>query len=287
MQMFQQQLQGGAMTQQARGEKALNADQGHASAPQSASGSGNARYAGIVWRGTKRVSVREKQADRFITFQGQKGMQVLHDYDEVDAMGSKVTRPSPKSFREGIERSLESRVAEIFRSALERMSPDQLQRAVAAPTAAGTVVEVLTASPDVGLQKETAMTRALARGAVAKQEMIEEAGGCLSSGEVAKLLRITQSGVNLRRSRNSILAVPLSGGEWGFPARQFQDGELRPGLADVLRAAGAINPWVLLSILLDPVVGSEDTVLLDALDRPEVRGDILTRIATYGEQGGS
>lgn len=176
---------------------------------------------------------------------------------------------------------------EIFRAALKRMTPEQLQRAVGAATAAATIVEVLNASPDVGLRKETAMTRALARGAVAKQEMIQEAGGCFSSGEVAKLLGITQSGVNLRRTRSSILAVPLSGGEWGFPARQFLDGELRAGLADVLREASGMNPWWLLSILLDPVPGSKDTVLLDALDQPEVLGDVRNRIATYGHHVGS
>jgi hypothetical protein len=231
---------------------------------------------------TKRLSVREKQTDAFKMFQGQKGTQVFYPDLGMGAARPKKKPVSPESFREGIERSLESRAAEIFRAALKRMTPEQLQRAVGAPTAAGTIVEVLSASPDVGLRKETAMTRALARGAVAKQEMIQEAGGCFSSGEVAKLLGITQSGVNLRRTRKGILAVPLSGGEWGFPARQFQDGELRPGLAEVLRAAREKNPWWLLSILLDPVPGSEETILLDALDRPEVLVDVLNRIATHG-----
>jgi len=251
-------------------------------AEQASRASGKAAYHYGAWRGTKRVAVREKQADAFRMFQGQMGTQVVYADIPVDEARSEGKRVSPKSFREGIEQSLQSRALEVFQAALKRMTPEQLQRAVAAPTAAGTVVEVLNASPDVGLRKESAMTRALARGAVAKQEMIQEAGGCFSSGEVAKLLGITQSGVNLRRSRNSILAVPLSGGEWGFPARQFQDGELRPGLAGVLRAASAMNPWVLLSILLDPVPGSKDTVLLDALDRPEVLEDMLNRIATYG-----
>lgn len=276
------------MARKAYGGKALGAGEAEGAAAEQAPGSrGKAAYSYGVPRGTKRVAVREKQTDAFKMFQGQHGTQVFYQDAGVGAAHAKGKRVSAKSFREGIERSLESRAAEVFRAALKRMTPEQLQSAVGASTAAGTIIEVLNASPDVGLRKETAMTRALARGAVAKQEMIQEAGGCFSSGEVAKLLGITQSGVNLRRSRNSILALPLSGGEWGFPARQFHDGELRPGLAEVLRAAREKNPWWLLSILLDPLPGSKDAVLLDALDRPEVLVDVLNRIATHGEQGGS
>jgi hypothetical protein len=275
------------MARKQRGRKALDRPVDKASVREPVTGSGYvAEYSYGAFRG-KRAAVREKQTDAFRVFQGQKGAQVFYQEVEREPTRSKDKDLSPKSFREGIEQSLEGRALEVFRSALKRMTAEQLQRAVRASTAAGAIVEVLNASPDVGLRKETAMTRALARGAVAKQEMIHESGGCFSSGEVAKLLGITQSGVNLRRSRNGILAIPLSGGEWGFPARQFHDGELRPGLAEVLRAAREKNPWWLLSILLDPVPGSTDAVLLDALDRPEVLGDVLTRIATYGEQGGS
>ncbi|HEY0155318.1 MAG TPA: hypothetical protein VGB92_25110 [Longimicrobium sp.] len=267
------------MARKAYGGKTPDPGMGKSSAEESR---GKAAYTYGVPRGTKRVAVREKQTDAFKMFQGQQGTQVFYQDAGVGSARAKRKPVSSKSFREGIEQSLQSRALEVFRAALERMTPEQLQHAVGASTAAGTIVEVLNASPDVGLRKESAMTRALARGAVAKQEMIQESGGCFSSGQVAKLLGITQSGVNLRRSRSGILAVPLSGGEWGFPARQFQDGELRPGLAQVLRAASAMSPWVLLSILLDPVPGSEDTVIFDALDRPEVLEDMLNRIATYG-----
>ncbi|HEX8360109.1 MAG TPA: hypothetical protein VF613_08380 [Longimicrobium sp.] len=183
------------------------------------------------------------------------------------------------TLREEIEQSLEERATAVFRLSLKRMSVEQLRRAIAAPTAAGTVVEVLNAAPEVGLAQETATTRALARGAVAKQEMIQEAGGCLSSGEVARLLGVTASAVNQRRARQMILAVPLSGGEWGFPARQFEGREVRPGVAEVVRAAGEMNRWVLLSLLLDPV-GEAGEAALDALDREEVRAEVRARLGS-------
>lgn len=186
--------------------------------------------------------------------------------------------------RAGLEASLLRRVESTMRASLERMSAEDLLRAVEAPTPAATVAQILSAAPEVGLEGDSAWTRALARGAARKQEMIQRADGVLSSGEVARLLGITVSAVNQRRSRHrSILAVPLSGGEWGFPARQFGDGDVRKGVAEVVKAAGEMNPWVLLSILLDPVADAEGPMLLDRLDDEAVRADALNRVRTHGE----
>jgi hypothetical protein len=197
-----------------------------------------------------------------------------------------LVHDAPRSFREGVEHSLVEKVTALFRRSLKQMSVEEIQRAIAAPSPAATIVEVLNAAPEVGLARETATTRALARGAAAKQEMLQAAGGCLSSGDVARLLGKTVSAVNQRRARNQILAVPLSGGEWGFPASQFSSGDLRPGIAEIVSSAGTMNPWVLLSILLDRVPRSESRII-DALDDPEVMQDVLTRVRTYGQHGAS
>ncbi|HST57961.1 MAG TPA: hypothetical protein VLK84_04720 [Longimicrobium sp.] len=183
-----------------------------------------------------------------------------------------------------MERSLVDKATNLFRMSLKQMTAEQITKAIAAPTPMGTVVEVLNASPEIGLAKETATMRALARGAAAKQEMLRVANGCLSSGDVAKLLGKTVSAVNQRRARGQILAVPLSGGEWGFPARQFASGDLRGGIAEIVSAAGTMSPWVLLSILLDRVPGS-DVVIIDSLDRPDIVQDVLMRVRTYGQHG--
>lgn len=193
---------------------------------------------------------------------------------------------APRTFREGVERSLVYKATDLFRRSLRQMTTEQIERVIAAPTPAATVVEVLNAAPEVGLAKETATTRALARGAAAKQEMIQAAGGFLSSGEVATLLGKSVSAVNQRRARNQILAVPLSGGEWGFPASQFASEDLRTGIAEVVSTARTMNPWVLLSILLDRVPGSGSRII-DLLDRPDVMEDVLTRVRSYGEHGAS
>lgn len=164
------------------------------------------------------------------------------------------------------------------------MTASDLMRAVEAPTPAATVAQIISAAPDVGIEEESAWTRALARGAARKQEMIQRAGGVLSSSQVAELLGISVSAVNQRKNRHrSILAVPLSGGEWGFPARQFTDGTVRDGVAEVVREAAKLNPWVLLSILLDDAGAEGGPTLLDRLEDDTVRADVLHRVQTYGE----
>jgi hypothetical protein len=101
---------------------------------------------------------------------------------------------------------------------------------------------------------------------------------------VAELLGISVSAVNQRKNKHrSILAVPLSGGEWGFPVRQFVDGDVRRGVADVVRAAADMNPWVLLSILLDDAGENGGPAVLDRLDDESVRADVLQRVRSHGE----
>ncbi len=58
--------------------------------------------------------------------------------------------------------------------------------------------------------------------------------------------------------------------------------EVRAGVAEVVRAAGEMNRWVLLSLLLDPI-GESGEAFLDALDREDVREEVLARIGADEE----
>jgi hypothetical protein len=183
--------------------------------------------------------------------------------------------------------ALEARVANIIRVSIKSMDGDARRRAIASPTPAGTIAEVVSAAPDVGLPGESAHARALARGAALKQRMLMQAGGALTSGEVAAILGITAQGVKSRAERGKLLAVPLSGGKWGFPALQFTGNDVRPGIPEVVGEAGrrAMGAWYLLSLLLEPAPGHH--TMLDALADPTIRAGLLARLRTYGEQQAS
>ncbi|MBD0321692.1 MAG: hypothetical protein ICV87_15255, partial [Gemmatimonadetes bacterium] len=143
----------------------------------------------------------------------------------------------------GVRASLGKRIERFVTHALERMSEEDLLRAVAAQSPSETFAEIMLATPE---PREHDWSELLLRGAVAKGEIMEAAGGLLSSSEAAALLKISVPGVKQRVQRRALLAVPLPGGQWGFPARQFdRDGRVRPGLAAVAAAGAELDPWVL------------------------------------------
>lgn len=178
------------------------------------------------------------------------------------------------------------RMEKVLRQSLTRMSPEEVMRAVAAENAAETVAEVLLADPDVGAAEQSAWVRGLLRGARHKRAMLELAGGVMSSSEVSDLLGISVQAVKQRIERRTILAVPLAGGAWGFPAKQFDaDGRVRTGVAEVLKSAPDVNPWVILSVLVDASSDERGGTVLENLEDAGVRAGAVALLAGYGEQG--
>jgi hypothetical protein len=95
----------------------------------------------------------------------------------------------------------------------------------------------------------------LARNAEHREKLLHRAGGALSAEEVGRLLEITCEIVDERRRACTLLAVP-EGSDWRYPACQFEQGEIIPGLPEVVRGLASEGPWVTLDFLLAP-----DTVL--------------------------
>src|SRR5438128_279970 len=80
-------------------------------------------------------------------------------------------------------------------------SSDALNSALAAPTDVGGVATLLSdlAPLNVDLSAVDPFVEAMARGAAIKQELLESAGGALTSGQVAAALGITRQAVDKRR----------------------------------------------------------------------------------------
>jgi hypothetical protein len=123
-------------------------------------------------------------------------------------------------------------------------------------------------------------------GNAVQRQIAEFAGGLLSSWEVAERLQISPEHVTSRLSRRELLAVPLPDGRTGFPALQFQkDNRLRIGVPEVAKAGAHVDPWVLISILVDDVEDDFGGILLERLNESVVLADVLNRLATYGTHG--
>ena len=120
-----------------------------------------------------------------------------------------------------------------------------LETALSSPTDIGGDASLLSdlAPLGVDLSAVDPLVEAMARGVAIKQELLRAAGGGLSSQQVADALGITRQGVDKRRRRRGLLAVPSGSGEYLYPACQFtSDGVIR-GLEAMLRAFQVRNPW--------------------------------------------
>jgi len=191
--------------------------------------------------------------------------------------------PPSVSDRPGVRSSLMNRVDRWLRGSLARMSDDEVLRAVEAQSPAETIAEILAATPETRSSSEFDWSELLLRGAEAKSRIAELAGGLLSSSEAAAILGISVPGVKQRMDRRKLLAVPLPGGQWGFPALQFAEGgHVRPGVPEVAKAGAEHDPWTVLSILVDDVPDGSG-ILLERLGDPAILRDALDRLATYGE----
>lgn len=91
--------------------------------------------------------------------------------------------------------------------------------------------------------------RARARGEAARKAILEARGQPLTPAEVGRLLDVGEGEVETLRSTGQLLGLLVDGG-YLYPAWQFRDSELLPGLADVLRALPTANPWMKAAFLL-------------------------------------
>jgi len=184
-----------------------------------------------------------------------------------------------------VRASLTGRVGRWVQQSLDRMTDAEVLKLIEAQSPAETIAEILVAT--AGTRPSTAegdWADLLLRGAEAKREIAELVGGLLTSSEAAAVLRISVPGVKQRMERRTVLAVPMTGGQWGFPALQFDaGGHVRTGIPEVLKVSAHVPAWTLLSILVDEVEDARGGMLLERLEDERVMRDVLNRVTTYGE----
>jgi len=140
-------------------------------------------------------------------------------------------------------------------SALERITataPSKaLIAALAAPTGAGALAQILSHSEFIGeaITNLDPMVPALARNVEHRNQLLQRVGGILSAEQAGKIVGITRQAIDKRRRSNAILAI-REGSDWKYPAFQFRDGEVLPGIAEVVRGFEGQGAWVTLDFLL-------------------------------------
>jgi hypothetical protein len=166
---------------------------------------------------------------------------------------------------------------------LGQSAPDAaIADALAAPDEVGGLAALLAQVGPVTPPAGDPLASARARGAQAKVELLNNAGGALRLGEVARRLGVSAQAVHARRKRGTLLAVPQANGEWRYPTCQFGPDGALAGLGAVLQAFSVRSPWTRLAVLLAPAASLAGRTPLQALHDGHVQA-AADAVATYGE----
>ncbi len=112
--------------------------------------------------------------------------------------------------------------------------------------AARLAIESLGISADVG---DRELHEARLRGLSRMMELRKAAEPVLETGAVCSLLGVSRETIRKKVDRRQLLALP-KGADRVFPAFQFKEGDVVPGLPEVLKALDGHSPFMVLSFLL-------------------------------------
>lgn len=170
-----------------------------------------------------------------------------------------------------------------IRALVELLEQANLPEAVAASSDYNLLLNVLQQPGVIPLLvAKDPLAKAKIRGILAKPQLLEAEGGCLSSDEAARLLGISREAVNKRRQQGKLIGLP-AGRSYRYPVWQFQDGKTLTGLEIVLQAIKVQDPWMQVAWMLNSNLRLGQRPL-DALRSGEI--EPVEQVAfLYGEQG--
>ncbi|HEX4458066.1 MAG TPA: hypothetical protein VIA18_08850 [Polyangia bacterium] len=127
------------------------------------------------------------------------------------------------------------------------------------------------------------LAAARTRGVQARQQLLNADGGSVSGAKAAEVLGLSRQAIDKRRKQGSILAVKLGKRGYIYPAWQFSDRGVLPGLSEVLQALAGHSDWAKLRFFLSPNSALNDARPLELLRRDDV-APVLRAARLSGEQ---
>ena len=205
----------------------------------------------------------------------------LKSYSTSSATGSKRSRRQVTSYdidlivqthpdqdHEQSATALKALLARLQR-ALQRIagaaSDELVHQALARSSDMGAVIDLLRSTlPLLSAEQELDPDLADQVSSLAvEDEIIRRAGGLKNAKWVADYLAISPKSVAAKARRGEVLAL-TRGDRNLYPAFQFQDGQVLPGLRELLEALPLTNGWSRLSFLLTPDPGLDDRSPIEA-----------------------
>jgi hypothetical protein len=176
-------------------------------------------------------------------------------------------------------------LSRAIRALVDLAEQANLQEAIAAPSDYDLLLNLLQQSEVLPLLvAQDPLAKAKIRGLLAKPELLNAEGGCLSSDETAKLLGMSREAVNKRRQQGKLIGLP-AGRAYRYPVWQFQGSQTLKGIEIVLKSLKVQDPWMQTAWMLNSNVRLGQRPL-DALRSGQI--ELVEQVALlYGEQGAS
>lgn len=174
-------------------------------------------------------------------------------------------------------------------NALARVTPeiddDVLGDAAGAESDYRVLIRALETPEALGtLLADDPLAGARLRGLAARDEILRREGGTLSVAQVASHLGMSRQAVDKRRRAEKLIGLSIGRRGYLYPAWQFGQGGVIPGLETVLASLSVHDPWMRAAFFLSGDPRLEGTTPLDELRRGNV--DAVRRAAAgYGEHG--
>jgi hypothetical protein len=178
-----------------------------------------------------------------------------------------------------------SRVLRAFRRLENNLPATMIDEAAAAPTDYLVAVEALSSAPETAdLVADDPFIAAKFCGLKRKQQMLETAGGAMTSEQVAEVLGISRQAVDKRRAANQLLALTQGRRGYSYPSFQFEDGKTIVGLEEVLTKLKDLDPWMQMVFFTSPHERLDGRTPLEQL-RKGLVNEVNAAASGYGEQG--
>jgi hypothetical protein len=178
-----------------------------------------------------------------------------------------------------------ARILRAYQRLENDLPANLIDEATAAPTDYLVAVEALSAAPEIAqLFADDPFLAAKFRGLKRKQQMLEAAGGALTSEQVAEVLGISRQAVDKRRASNQLLALTQGRRGYSYPSFQFGDGRTIAGLEEVLGQLSELDPWMQMVFFSTPNERLGGRTPLETLRQGSV-DEVKAVAGGYGEQG--
>jgi hypothetical protein len=177
-----------------------------------------------------------------------------------------------------------ARAAEAVAEAAEYSTEDILNEVAGAPSNFAVLYQILN-RPEVldALRLRDPLAPARLRGLRARERMLSEEGGTLTSAEMAAALGITRQAVDHRRRTGKLIGLNVGRRGYLYPAWQVGPRGVLDGLPDVLAVMEDDDPWTHIIFMLGHNQWIDGERPLDALRRGET-DQVVLAARHYGEQ---